>query len=54
MKNSVPIQFIEFWRGNGALPQKKEHINDTEELGKEWQQLLEAIQDAAKKEWEPS
>lgn len=52
MKTTLPATFTEYWRGKGNLPKEAEQKEiRPEELGKEWRELIEAIQVAAKTEW---
>ncbi|WP_216828346.1 hypothetical protein [Alkalihalobacterium elongatum] len=56
MKNTLPPVFNEYWRGSrtGEFLRPEFQSPRPEELGKEWRELIEAIQHAAKKEWTSS
>ncbi|MEB1806198.1 MAG: hypothetical protein LPK26_02645 [Bacillaceae bacterium] len=57
MKMTLPPTFTEYWRGKGdaidphstKTEQKEVHPED---LGREWRELLGAVQTAAKREWD--
>ncbi|MDE5412571.1 hypothetical protein [Alkalihalobacterium chitinilyticum] len=57
MKTKLPPTFTEYWRGKAEVidihsTKTEQKEVQPEDLGREWRELLEAVQTAAKREWE--